>query len=88
MKRRPAFPASVAKSRQARKRGFAGRHRVKPGITGLAQVKGLRGEIRTVERAKMRVELDTQYIDHWSVWLDLSILFATFRAVVWDRDAY
>ena len=69
-------------------RGYAGRHRVKPGITGLAQVKGVRGEIRTIERAKLRVELDTKYIDNWSVWLDLSILAATFRAVIWDRDAY
>jgi len=69
-------------------RGYAGRHRVKPGITGLAQVKGVRGEIRTIERAKLRVELDTEYIDNWSVWLDLWILLATVRAVVWDRDAY
>jgi polysaccharide biosynthesis protein PslA len=69
-------------------RGYAGRHRVKPGITGLAQVKGVRGEIRTTERAKLRVELDTKYIDTWSVWLDMWILVATFRAVVWDRDAY
>jgi Undecaprenyl-phosphate glucose phosphotransferase len=69
-------------------RGYAGRHRVKPGITGLAQVKGVRGEIRTIDRAKLRVELDTEYIDNWSVWLDLWILLATVRAVVWDRDAY
>jgi Undecaprenyl-phosphate glucose phosphotransferase len=69
-------------------RGYAGRHRVKPGITGLAQVKGVRGEIRTVERAKLRVEYDTKYIETWSVWLDLWILAATFRAVIWDRDAY
>jgi Undecaprenyl-phosphate glucose phosphotransferase len=69
-------------------RGYAGRHRVKPGITGLAQVNGVRGEIRTIGRAKLRVELDTKYIDTWSVWLDLSILAATFRAVAWDRDAY
>ena len=39
-------------------RGYAGRHRVKPGIAGYAQVKGLRGEVRTIERAKRRVELD------------------------------
>jgi polysaccharide biosynthesis protein PslA len=51
-------------------------------------VKGVRGEIRTTERAKLRVELDTKYIDTWSVWLDMWILVATFRAVVWDRDAY
>ena len=69
-------------------RGYAGRHRVKPGITGYAQVKGLRGEVRTIERAKRRVELDTHYVDNWSFWLDLWILFATVRAVLFDRDAY
>lgn len=69
-------------------RGYAGRHRVRPGITGLAQVRGLRGEIRTVERAKRRVELDKQYIDRWSLWLDLRILLATFRAALFDSDAY
>ena len=69
-------------------RGYAGRHRVKPGITGYAQVKGLRGEVRTIERAKRRIELDTYYVDHWSFWLDIGILFATVRAVVFDRDAY
>ena len=69
-------------------RGYAGRHRVRPGITGLAQVKGERGEIRTLERAKRRVELDCKYIENWSLLLDLGILAATVRAVVWDRDAY
>jgi polysaccharide biosynthesis protein PslA len=69
-------------------RGYAGRHRVRPGITGLAQVKGLRGEIRTVERAKRRVELDKQYIDRWSLWFDIAILLRTVRAVLFDRDAY
>ena len=68
--------------------GYAGRHRVKPGITGYAQVKGLRGEVRTIERAKRRVELDKHYVDHWSFWLDMWILFATVRAVLFDRDAY
>jgi polysaccharide biosynthesis protein PslA len=69
-------------------RGYAGRHRVKPGITGYAQVKGLRGEVRTIERAKRRVELDKHYVDNWSFWLDIWILFATARAVLFDRDAY
>jgi Undecaprenyl-phosphate glucose phosphotransferase len=69
-------------------RGYAGRHRVKPGITGYAQVKGLRGEVRTIERAKRRVELDKHYVDNWSFWLDMWILFATARAVLFDRDAY
>jgi len=69
-------------------RGYAGRHRVRPGLTGLAQVNGLRGEIRTVERAKRRVELDKEYIDRWSLWLDIRILVATVRAVFMDSDAY
>jgi Undecaprenyl-phosphate glucose phosphotransferase len=69
-------------------RGYAGRHRVRPGITGLAQVRGLRGEIRTVARAKRRVEVDKEYIDRWSVWLDIWILILTVRAVFFDDDAY
>ena len=69
-------------------RGYAGRHRVKPGITGLAQVKGVRGEIRTIERAKLRVELDTKYIENWSLPTRLLDSAATVRAVIWDRDAY
>jgi polysaccharide biosynthesis protein PslA len=69
-------------------KGYAGRHRVKPGITGLAQVKGVRGEIRTLERAKRRVELDQQYIDQWSVGLDLWIMLLTVRAVFMDENAY
>lgn len=69
-------------------RGYAGRHRVRPGLTGLAQVRGLRGEIRTVERAKRRVELDKEYIERWSLGLDMYILLATVRAVLIDSDAY
>ena len=57
-----------------RVRGYAARHRMKPGITGLAQVRGLRGEIQTIERAKRRVELDTHYIENWSLMLDLKII--------------
>lgn len=68
--------------------GYAARHRVKPGITGLAQVRGLRGEIDTVERAKKRVEYDTYYIDHWSPLLDLRIILETVFMIVWDRNAY
>ena len=68
--------------------GYAARHRVKPGITGLAQVRGLRGEIDTIERAKKRVEYDTYYIDHWSPLLDLRIILETVFLIVWDRNAY
>jgi Undecaprenyl-phosphate glucose phosphotransferase len=69
-------------------RGYSSRHRVKPGITGLAQVRGLRGEIDTIERAKKRVEYDTYYIENWSPLLDLRIIFETLFKLVWDRHAY
>ena len=67
---------------------YAARHRVKPGITGLAQVRGLRGEIDTIERAKKRVEYDVYYIEHWSPILDLRIIVETAFKVIWDRHAY
>lgn len=69
-------------------RGYGARHRVKPGITGLAQVRGLRGEIQTIERAKRRVELDIFYIDNWSLGLDLRIIIETVVGVLFDKDAY
>ena len=56
---------------------YAGRHRVKPGITGWAQVHGLRGEITAPELMEQRVRYDLEYIDNWSIWLDLQILFLT-----------
>ena len=50
---------------------------MKPGITGWAQVNGFRGNIDTEEQLQKRIECDLYYIDNWSVWLDLRILFAT-----------
>ncbi|RYD86169.1 MAG: exopolysaccharide biosynthesis polyprenyl glycosylphosphotransferase, partial [Sphingomonadales bacterium] len=69
-------------------RGYAARHRVKPGITGLAQVRGLRGEINTIERAKRRVEYDMYYIENWSLLLDLRIMLETVWRLIWDKHAY
>jgi lipopolysaccharide/colanic/teichoic acid biosynthesis glycosyltransferase len=51
------------------------RHRVRPGMTGWAQVHGLRGEIDTPEKAQARVAYDLWYIDHWSIWLDQDIFY-------------
>lgn len=68
--------------------GYAARHRVKPGITGLAQVRGLRGEIDGIERAKQRVEYDIYYIENWSPLLDLRIILETVFKLFWDRHAY
>jgi len=64
------------------------RHSVKPGITGWAQVNGLRGETDTLEKMKARVEHDLWYIDNWSLWLDLKIIFLTvFKGFV-NPNAY
>ena len=67
---------------------YARRHNVKPGITGWAQVNGLRGEIRTNEDIQARVEHDLYYVDHWSLWLDLKIVLATAFGLFGDNKAY
>jgi Undecaprenyl-phosphate glucose phosphotransferase len=64
------------------------RHRVKPGMTGWAQVNGLRGEVDTIEKARNRVECDLNYIEHWSVWLDIIILIRTVAMLVSLENAY
>ncbi|WP_420403085.1 undecaprenyl-phosphate glucose phosphotransferase [Nisaea sp.] len=68
--------------------GYLGRHRVKPGITGWAQVNGLRGETDTVEKMRRRVELDLYYIENWSLGFDLKILALTVIEVGTGRAAY
>jgi Undecaprenyl-phosphate glucose phosphotransferase len=67
---------------------YAVRHKVKPGITGWAQVNGWRGETDTVEKIEKRVEHDLYYIDHWSPVFDLYILLRTLIAVVRNDNAY
>lgn len=59
---------------------YFARHNIKPGVTGLAQVRGFRGETREIETMILRVESDIEYINHWSLWLDLSILVRTLKA--------
>jgi putative colanic acid biosynthesis UDP-glucose lipid carrier transferase len=62
------------------------RHKVKPGITGWAQVHGWRGETDTLEKMEKRVEYDLWYIEHWSLWLDLSIIVMTiFKGFVHEN---
>lgn len=64
-------------------KAYLARHRIKPGMTGLAQINGLRGETDTVEAMSKRVEYDLQYISNWSPLLDIKILFLTpFRLMV------
>ena len=67
---------------------YIGRHRVQPGITGWAQVNGLRGETETLDKMRLRVEHDLAYIDGWSLFLDLKILFLTSVLSFFDRNAY
>lgn len=64
------------------------RHRMKPGVTGWAQVNGYRGETSTVEMMRKRVLHDLWYIDHWSPWLDLKILARTPLACLKGTNAY
>ncbi|MCH7542063.1 MAG: undecaprenyl-phosphate glucose phosphotransferase [Proteobacteria bacterium] len=67
---------------------YAARHRVKPGITGWAQVNGWRGETRTVDEIEKRVEYDLYYIDNWSIWLDIRIIAKTLLVIFRDAKAY
>ncbi|MCE1237751.1 MAG: undecaprenyl-phosphate glucose phosphotransferase [Hyphomicrobiales bacterium] len=67
---------------------YAMRQHVKPGITGWAQINGLRGETRNVEQMRARVEHDLWYIDNWSIWLDLRIIVVTALKVFFDENAY
>ncbi len=60
------------------------RHKIKPGITGLAQVNGCRGETDTLLKTEMRTQYDLQYMSNWSLRLDLSILCKTFVMVLGD----
>lgn len=68
--------------------GYMLRHKVKPGITGLAQVHGCRGETDTVDKMERRVRFDLQYIREWSIWMDLKIIFRTFAVVLRQENAY
>jgi putative colanic acid biosysnthesis UDP-glucose lipid carrier transferase len=83
-------PHAVAHNEQYRKiiSGYMIRHKVRPGITGWAQVNGFRGETDTVDKMTGRVKLDLEYLNNWSIWLDLRILVRTVLLVVRDDKAY
>ena len=67
---------------------YAARHRMRPGITGWAQVAGWRGEIDDPEKLRRRVEHDLYYIENWSIWLDLYVLALTPLKLVTTRNAF
>ena len=83
-------PHAVAHNEQYRQliEGYMLRHKVKPGITGWAQINGWRGETDTLEKMEKRVEFDLEYIREWSVWFDIKIVFLTvFKGFV-NKAAY
>jgi putative colanic acid biosynthesis UDP-glucose lipid carrier transferase len=83
-------PHAVSHNEEYRKviAGYMLRHKVRPGITGWAQVNGYRGETETVEKMQRRVEYDLDYLRNWSLRLDLNILARTALLVWRDRNAY
>jgi len=83
-------PHAVAHNELYRKKiqGYMLRHKVKPGITGLAQINGCRGETDTIDKMEARIHHDLEYIKKWSLWLDLKIVFlTTFKGFV-NKQAY
>ena len=68
--------------------GYMLRHKVKPGITGLAQVNGWRGETDSPEKMQKRIEFDHRYIREWSLWMDVKILAKTVLVVLSGKNAY
>ena len=83
-------PHAVAHNEQYRRMidGYMIRHKVRPGITGWAQVNGCRGETETVQKMEKRIEYDLEYLKHWSLSLDLWIILKTVFVVFKDRNAY
>jgi putative colanic acid biosynthesis UDP-glucose lipid carrier transferase len=84
-------PHAVAHNELYRKliSGYMIRHKVRPGITGLAQVNGLRGETESLEKMRDRVGFDLEYLRYWSPWLDVKIIFKTIIEVVrGGKNAY
>ena len=83
-------PHAVAHNEQYRKliKGYMLRHKVKPGITGWAQINGWRGETDTLDKMQKRIEYDLEYIQNWSLWLDLRIILLTLAKGVAGRNAY
>ena len=64
------------------------RHKVRPGITGLAQINGWRGETDTIEKMEKRIEYDLEYLRQWSLFLDLKIIALTIWNGAWRTNAY
>lgn len=83
-------PHAVAHNEQYRKliKGYMLRHKAKPGITGWAQVNGLRGETDTLDKMQARIQYDLDYLRNWSVWLDMWIIVRTVLVVLKRENAH
>lgn len=83
-------PHAVVHNEQYRKliQGYMLRHKVKPGITGWAQINGWRGETDTLMKMEKRIEFDLEYIRSWSLWFDLKIVFMTVFKGFINKNAY
>ena len=83
-------PHAVAHNESYRRliKAYMVRHKVRPGITGWAQVNGCRGETETLDKMQARVEYDLEYLRNWSLGLDVAIIFRTIRLVLFDLNAY
>ena len=83
-------PHAVAHNEQYRKliKGYMLRHKVKPGITGWAQVNGLRGETETLDKMEARIQYDLDYLRSWSLWLDIWIILRTVKVVLKRDNAF
>ncbi len=83
-------PHAVAHNELYRRqiRGYMLRHKIKPGITGWAQVNGARGETDTIDKMERRIEYDLEYLDNWSLILDIKIIFMTIADILIRQNAY
>lgn len=83
-------PHAVAHNEEYRRliKAYMVRHKVRPGITGWAQVNGYRGETETIDKMQARVEYDLEYLRNWSLGLDFQIIIRTIRLMLFDRNAY
>jgi putative colanic acid biosynthesis UDP-glucose lipid carrier transferase len=83
-------PHAVAHNEAYRKliNGYMIRHKVRPGITGWAQVNGLRGETSTIDKMHQRIQYDLDYLKNWSLWLDLKIIARTALTFLNHGNAY
>ena len=83
-------PHAIVHNEMYRKiiKGYMIRHKVLPGITGLAQVSGFRGETSEVEQMEKRIECDLDYLRHWSLQLDIEIIFKTIWTVLNNKNTY